>query len=163
VDTPRPSPRTNRTRRVPHPVPQANFHLSSAEWLAVAVNATLPDATGLVPAPELRLYRWDTGNCSDPATCPVALGLYDALPIAACESVVHFRAGGRDFVMYGGERLLAAVTFTSLAELSGTRLTPPPPRTKWTRRVPHLVLIGHAASLTPYAHPAGARRFSLRK
>jgi len=26
----------------------------------------------------------------------------------------------------------------------------PPPRTKWTRRVPHHVLIGHAASLTPY-------------
>ena len=26
---------------------------------------------------------------------------------------------------------------------------PPPPRTKWTRRVPHPVLIGHAASLTP--------------
>jgi len=25
---------------------------------------------------------------------------------------------------------------------------PPPPRTKWTRRVPHLVLIGHAASLS---------------
>ena len=29
--------------------------------------------------------------------------------------------------------------------------TPPPhPRTKWTRRVPHPVLIGHASSLTPY-------------
>ena len=30
---------------------------------------------------------------------------------------------------------------------------PPPPlpsRTTWTRRVPHPVLIGHAASLTPY-------------
>ena len=27
-------------------------------------------------------------------------------------------------------------------------LPPPPPRTKWTRRVPHPVLIGHAASLT---------------
>ena len=26
---------------------------------------------------------------------------------------------------------------------------PPPPRTKWIRRVPHPVLIGHAASLTP--------------
>ena len=26
----------------------------------------------------------------------------------------------------------------------------PTPRTKWTRRVPHPVLIGHAASLTPY-------------
>ena len=32
------------------------------------------------------------------------------------------------------------------------RISPPPPpsRTKWTRRVPHPVLIGHAASLTPY-------------
>ena len=28
--------------------------------------------------------------------------------------------------------------------------SPPPSRTKWTRRVPHPVLIGHAASLTPY-------------
>jgi len=27
---------------------------------------------------------------------------------------------------------------------------PPPPRTKWTRRVPHPVLIGHTASLAPY-------------
>jgi len=35
---------------------------------------------------------------------------------------------------------------------TGTRTRPPPPlpRTKWTRRVPHPVLIGHAASLTPY-------------
>jgi hypothetical protein len=27
----------------------------------------------------------------------------------------------------------------------------PPPRTKWTRRVPHTVLIGHAASLASQA------------
>ena len=27
---------------------------------------------------------------------------------------------------------------------------PPPLRTKWTRRVPHPVLIGHAASFLPY-------------
>ena len=27
-------------------------------------------------------------------------------------------------------------------------MLPPPPRTKWTRRVPHPVLIGHAASLS---------------
>jgi len=32
----------------------------------------------------------------------------------------------------------------------GPAALPPPPRTKWTRRVPHPVLIGHAASLTPY-------------
>jgi hypothetical protein len=29
-------------------------------------------------------------------------------------------------------------------------LPPPSPRTKWTRRVPHPVLIGHTASLTPH-------------
>jgi hypothetical protein len=33
---------------------------------------------------------------------------------------------------------------------------PPAPRTKWTRRVPHPVLIGHAALLTPYLHFACA-------
>ena len=35
-------------------------------------------------------------------------------------------------------------------ECSVTPPPPPPLRTKWTRRVPHPVLIGHAASLTPY-------------
>ena len=33
--------------------------------------------------------------------------------------------------------------------IDGT-VRPRPPRTKWTRRVPHPVLIGHTASLTPY-------------
>jgi len=38
-----------------------------------------------------------------------------------------------------------------LSTAAGARRTPPhPPRTKWTRRVPHPVLSGHAASLTPY-------------
>jgi hypothetical protein len=39
---------------------------------------------------------------------------------------------------------------------------PPPSRTKWTRRVPHLVLIGHAASLTPYAGLRRAARDARR-
>jgi hypothetical protein len=38
-----------------------------------------------------------------------------------------------------------------------TRPAPPPspPRTKWTRRVPHPVLIGHAASLVPLGQAPG--------
>jgi hypothetical protein len=36
--------------------------------------------------------------------------------------------------------------------LCGLRPPPPPPRTKWTRRVPHPVLIGHAASHTSIVH-----------
>ena len=41
----------------------------------------------------------------------------------------------------------------------------PPSRTKWTRRVLHLVLIGHAASLTPYYQampPATVARWAPR-
>ena len=36
-------------------------------------------------------------------------------------------------------------------------MRPPSPRTKWTRRVPHPVLIGHAASLTQ-VREAGLKR-----
>ena len=39
---------------------------------------------------------------------------------------------------------------------------PPPPRTKWTRRVLHLVLIGHAASLTPYQSDGADARGGAR-
>jgi hypothetical protein len=41
----------------------------------------------------------------------------------------------------------------------GTELypPPPPPRTKWTRRVPHPVLIGHAASLSQVYARRGIR------
>jgi hypothetical protein len=46
--------------------------------------------------------------------------------------------------------LRAFQTALRIEPLSPPPPNPPPPRTKWTRRVPHLVLIGHAASLTPY-------------
>ena len=48
--------------------------------------------------------------------------------------------------------------FCKLRDFFGTANhgnAPPPPRTKWTRRVPHPVLIGHAASITPQR--SGAR------
>ena len=51
---------------------------------------------------------------------------------------------------------LGKVTFRPASAPRPARCQPPPPphfRTKWTRRVPHPVLIGHAASLTP----AGSR------
>jgi len=45
----------------------------------------------------------------------------------------------------------AALCFPAALLLTPTSPPPPsPPRTKWTRRVPYPVLIGHAASLTPY-------------
>jgi len=38
----------------------------------------------------------------------------------------------------------------------------PSPRTNRTRRVPHPVLIGHAASLTPYSRGGGQSRRMVR-
>ena len=45
----------------------------------------------------------------------------------------------------------AALWEQQAKDVDAFQATPrPSPRTKWTRRVPHLVLSGHAASLTPY-------------
>ena len=48
---------------------------------------------------------------------------------------------------WGGPRLGCAPRIARQAHASPPPPPPPLPRTKWTRRVPHLVLIGHAASL----------------
>ena len=45
---------------------------------------------------------------------------------------------------------LTLAVYYSPGTLRSRAAPPPAPRTKWTRRVPHPVLIGHAASLTPY-------------
>jgi len=50
----------------------------------------------------------------------------------------------------GWRRARERIERHSRRAVRGCALPPPLPRTKWTRRVPHPVLIGHAASLTPY-------------
>jgi hypothetical protein len=59
----------------------------------------------------------------------------------------------------------------SEAKLEACPPPPPPSRTKWTRRVPHPVLIGHAASLSqacltlggvPWRHVPAWRARTLR-
>ena len=44
----------------------------------------------------------------------------------------------------------AESTLETLMQFHAQARATPAPRTKWTRRVPHPVLIGHGASLTPY-------------
>ena len=68
---------------------------------------------------------------------------------AQCTGAPRLRAGGR---VTRVRRRAATVQVDAMVEAarraSSPRPPPPtPPRTKWTRRVPHPVLIGHTASL----------------
>ena len=84
-----------------------------------------------------------------------------ALRSPACKTVEPFSAGaaGATAAAPNSRRNAAAGTASEPAQRrrgrgarapTSSSVFAPPPRTKWTRRVPHTVLSGHAASLTPY-------------
>ena len=87
------------------------------------------------------------GHTAEPGGAPAAQGLTraDAFRAARAARAGQAAAGGR-------ARPAAGTPAQRLAARGlGTAPPPPPPppfRTKWTRRVPHPVLIGHAASLS---------------
>jgi len=63
---------------------------------------------------------------------------------------VRIRSSGETFASLAEALLRAEEDDEVLLQARARARAPPPPRTKWTRRVPHPVLIGHAVSLTPY-------------
>ena len=65
-------------------------------------------------------------------------------------TAVTYRKGSYLFLEADETGTDAAPGTVHFASPPGIPPPPPPLRTKWTRRVPHPVLIGHAASLTPY-------------
>jgi hypothetical protein len=118
VDTPRPSPRTNRTRRVPHPVLIGHAASLSQERIS----------TSRREAATAQLFAEGLG---------------------ALDSV----SGQREGAGAEGARDAGALARRGL-EAGRCSITQVPlphsARTKWTHRVPHPVLSGHTASLTPY-------------
>ena len=87
--------------------------------------STVPDCLSTISIPELAPHQvWDCRTWALRRT--VDLGAF-------WEAEVVSLAAGRD-----GARDARLLAFA---------MGSPPPRTKWTRRVPHPVLIGHAASL----------------
>ena len=56
----------------------------------------------------------------------------------------------QDHIQVHGRGREATGQLTRGGQLAAPEIEPPPPRTKWTRLVPHPVLIAHAAPLTPY-------------
>ena len=133
---PPPPPRTKWTRRVPHPVRSSRSCCRPRG--AAHPRSRKPGATRgsfsahCVNSPRLLLSR--TSGCVS--------GLYLG---AAGEPASE--QGGRTTGLQTAERVRR--------ETRGGAPPPAPPRTKWTRRVPHPVLIGHAASAARRAEERG--------
>jgi len=121
-------------------------------WLAgpfaLASNALFPVATVLG---ERLLYLPSAGFCL------LAAALLQRLPAPAAHAV-RPRAPAPPRPRAPHPLCTALRPRTGARSDSPPRPPTPPPRTKWTRRVPHPVLIGHAASLTTYARGAWRRR-----
>jgi hypothetical protein len=85
----------------------------------------------------VQLPLWSIG---EPDLAPVANRAESSMEVMRTSYRKWCESGGpeEDFVNSG------------LGSAQVAQPPPPPSRTKWTRRVPHPVLIGHAASLTPY-------------
>ena len=142
VDTPRPSPRTNRTRRVPHQrpwrdraglprAPPPNPALTAARGAARRGAGGLSRRGG---APRAR------GRPSPSGPLPRRPSLGEAPPSEPTARRASARSRSR--------RRITAPPPVPPSYLVDTPR--PSPRTNRTRRVPYPVLIGHAASLTPY-------------
>ena len=129
-----PPPRTNRTRRVPHPV--LIGHASSLAPHGCSLCSFNPSALRALaqnaPPP---LHPPSCTNWTRLVPPSVLTGHVSSLPRVDPLRRGSFSPG------HGHSPHPRALT------LSSPPPPPPPSRTKWTRRVPHPVLIGHAASL----------------
>jgi hypothetical protein len=137
ADTCRPSLRTNWTRLVPFP--HRRSHPATCARARARAQPAGPPARRWAPRLGLRRNR-------HPAS-------FHKLTINE-DKVVH-PVGGRALrhprlSARGAARAHVGRPARRPGRAPAGRPPPPPFRTKWTRRVPHPVLIGHAASLTPH-------------
>jgi hypothetical protein len=121
------------------------------------VHVTLPDGASAAHGGTVRV------SCGDPRAEDFQYFLEPAgrVPRFGAGAVADTRSGWASVAVECAPGERAATLPVALAESATLRVRavdaegrevcpPPPPRTKWTRRVPHPVLIGHVASLTPY-------------
>ena len=161
MDTPRPSPRTNRTRRVPHHHHYPPSYLSPDAPPTVQTSArprvALHTPLGALPSIPATLPRHLAPTRAPPGCLRRRKNLHQVL----CEATHPRTARGRAQVPAAVLRgrleahywFLVAQTPPSPRPSYKADTPRPSPRTNRTRRVPHPVLIGHAASLTPSRAP----------
>jgi len=129
-------------------------HLSHKDWTRTASAAE--ELAGIVKGPSDKVFRvlfervlvdgnWET------AAAAAAARSENSKPWAVLVTGVNgIRKSSSVYQTWFKQALRAALgaQFAGDAAELPDGADPPPPRTKWTRRVPHPVLIGHAASLS---------------
>jgi len=126
-------------------------------WVLLARAAAAPPALAAALAGALRALhvalRARLVSCrvdGDTVPLPAALG---AAPPCMLLALSAPRAGAAPRALPESLRGLLRGSWLATPDMAvvlEVTTRPPPSRTKWTRRVPDPVLIGHAASLTPY-------------
>jgi len=132
---------------------QARDHLARARDLrdAAAGGEATPGAAALALA--LAGLALERGWYEPHASGAAGLGsvAQDLRAVAALLGQAPFLGGVRGARSLPWLRALSrAAAACRVLSFAAGEVLPPPPRTKWTRCVPHPVLIGLAASLTPY-------------
>jgi hypothetical protein len=131
------SPRASPKKRARPPKTEESGAPDTPDGARAALERAAPDT------PDGAAARWSSGSPVRGKSATPKASPRKATPKKAAPPPLEQRRSG-------------AEDFWAPLEIAPTELRidvappPRPPRTKWTRRVPHPVLIGHAASLTPY-------------
>ena len=113
--------------------------------------ATCPQRPGYPRIPQQwnHCFAQNNGSVSSPSSDRSSRALSAPRALPAGSSPLHARGAFRGPLSRSNHFRGPSVAGRSAGPRLGLRHAPPPsPRTKWTRRVPHPVLIGHVSSLT---------------
>ena len=160
METSRPSPRTNRTRRVPHPVligqgwrePKCPCCTRYAEHAAGRCSAdTHPRSSRSKHAVRRKVLCWCVRAPAEAVTrASVGRRCWQRSGARLHSASGRSRARPTSWPRYREHPAAFRPRGEQCLYRRRADSDPPPRRTKWTRRVPPPVLIGHAASLNPY-------------
>ena len=148
-ESPPPPSRTNWTRRVPPPV--LTGHVNMQESFADATNSLELSKEKVRAGPRQRPAR------PRPAPTARAPAWFPGQARGAELRTVRRCSGWSRRRRTSCSKSSTRRRFASSRSCGSSRPPPPSSRTKWTRRVPHPVLIGHAASLSQEAQAARLR------
>ena len=126
----------------------ALWHPAPAPWVAPGDTSVTRAGAGAHEGPRWSAGAWEGLGAA--GALPGAGGSFGWSLLGGGDQGAGVDAARRGGFLSRGAAVVGLEVWLGFRGLMVVAPPPPPPRTKWTRRVPHPVLSGHAASLTPY-------------